>query len=48
MKELTQTSALSFLATTLNIRSDVPNQELAVEIIKSNRKDWVLLFQKLI
>jgi hypothetical protein len=34
-------NAIELLATSLNRRDDVPNQELAVEIINSKRADWV-------
>ena len=33
--------AIDLLATSLNRRDDIPNQELAKEIIASNRKNWV-------
>jgi hypothetical protein len=38
--EITMT-AIDFLATSLNRRDDKPNQDLAVEIIRSKRNDWV-------
>jgi hypothetical protein len=34
-------TAIDLIATNLNKRDDKPNQELAVEIIQSKRKDWV-------
>jgi hypothetical protein len=34
-------TAIDFLATSLNRRDEVPNQELASEIIKSVKSDWV-------
>lgn len=33
--------ALDLIATSLNRRDDIPNQELADEIIRSNRPEWV-------
>jgi hypothetical protein len=34
-------TAIDLLATSLNKRDDKPNQDLAIEIIKSQRNDWV-------
>ena len=33
--------AIDLIATSLNRRDDNPNQDLAIEIIKSKRNDWV-------
>ena len=34
-------SAIDYLSTSLNQKDDIPNQELAVEIIRTKRNDWV-------
>jgi hypothetical protein len=34
-------TAIDLIATSLNRRDEVPNQDLAIEIIKSKRNDWV-------
>lgn len=33
--------AINLIATALNIRDDKPNQDLAIEIIRSERHDWI-------
>jgi hypothetical protein len=41
MKTHNTMTAIDLIATNLNKRDDKPNQELAIEIIQSKRKDWV-------